>query len=67
MNHIKALANGFGEKGEKLVNIASMLKWEGELFGRGRNIQSKKYGHIKKEGEDNIKTDINKNEGWPTD
>lgn len=59
MKHILAQANGFGEKGEKIVNIASMMKWEAEnLSGKGKT--DKKYNHIRKEDqEDPI-------EDWPT-
>ena len=70
MKHIFVLANGFGEKGEKVVNIASMLKWEAEnLSGGSRNFSQKKYGHIErgfesKEIKENF--DVNKNDGWPT-
>lgn len=53
MKHILAQANGFGEKGDKITSIASMMKWEGE------SLQSKKYNYIKKEKEE---TPINE---WP--
>ena len=66
MKHILAQANGFGEKGEKLINIASMIKWEGEnLIGGNRMSGQKTYGHIKKKSEE-YQQDISKNDGWPT-
>ena len=67
MKHILALANGFGEKNDKIVNIASMMKWEAELLNKNKNAFSgkKEYGHIKKE-ETPVKTDPDKNDGWPT-
>jgi len=69
MNHIKALANGFGEKGEKIVSIASLLKMEMENLGKGKNVLGKKeYGHIKYDKkEEKIKSDPDINDGWPTD
>jgi len=60
MNHIKALAMGFGEKGEKIVNIASMMKWEADILGGQQAV--KRGGAGFKE----IKTDKNINDGWPT-
>jgi len=69
MKHIFVLANGFGEKGEKVVNIASMLKWEAEnLSGGSKNFSQKKYGHIERgfDKEKKEEFDIKKNDGWPT-
>jgi hypothetical protein len=69
MKHIFVLANGFGEKGEKIVNIASMLKWEAEnLSGGSKNFSQKKYGHIERgfENKDKENFDLKKNDGWPT-
>ena len=68
MKHIFVLANGFGEKGDKIVNIASMLKWEAENIGGGKGYSEKKqYGHIKRDFEkpqENL--DLKVNDGWPT-
>jgi len=64
MKHILALANGFGEKGEKVVSIASMMKWEAENLG-GSGKVGQKYQHIKKSDE-NYTFDKSKNDGWPT-
>jgi hypothetical protein len=47
MKHILALANGFGEKGEKLVNIASMMKWEAEILGGVKSVSNASKNHIK--------------------
>jgi DNA mismatch repair ATPase MutS len=71
MKHIFAIANGLGEKGDKIVNIASMLKWEADTLGGNKFFGPKKeYHHIKRDFEDNQKTnekiDINVNDGWPT-
>jgi len=65
MKHIFVFANGFGEKGEKIISIASLLKWEGENFVGKRQIDNKKYGHIEKSKEKE-EFDITKNNGWPT-
>jgi hypothetical protein len=68
MKHIFVLANGFGEKGDKVVNIASMMKWEAENLG-GRNFVQKQYHHIKREFDDSTKNenlDVKVNDGWPT-
>lgn len=55
MKQILAQANGFGDKGDKIISIASMMKWEAEnLAGASR----KKYKHIQK-GDEPIKY-------WPT-
>jgi len=66
MKNILALANGLGEKGEKIVSIASLLKWEGELQGLRKGDKGKVYNHIqphnKKEKE--YKFD-DSNGGWP--
>lgn len=58
MKHIFALANGFGEKGDKLVSIAALMKWEGVNIERGNKGYGKEYKHIK--------SDMSKNDGWPT-
>jgi hypothetical protein len=52
MKHILAQANGFGEKGERLVTIATMMKWEAENlsgFKRAGSGSSKSYSHIRSE------------------
>jgi hypothetical protein len=68
MKHILALANGFGEKGERIVNIASMMKWEGEVLGKGGKVGETKYTHIGRREVEEIeqKKDLSKNSGWPT-
>lgn len=68
MKHIYAIANGLGEKGDKVVNIASMLKWEADAFGGNKSLGLKKeYSHIKRGYENNEeKFDLEKNDGWPT-
>jgi hypothetical protein len=68
MKHILALANGFGEKGDRIVNIAAMMKWEGEVLSKsGKMGETKSYQHIKREVEEiESRKDINKNSGWPT-
>lgn len=68
MKHIFVLANGFGEKGDKVVNIASMMKWEAENLG-SKNFVQRQYHHIKREFDDSTKQeklDLNVNDGWPT-
>lgn len=56
MKHILAQANGFGDKGDKLISIASMMKWEAEnLSGKSKT----KYSHITREDDEPIKD-------WPT-
>ena len=60
MKHILSLANGFGERGEQVVNIASLMKWEGQGLEKSR----KAYSHIDR-GEKELKVDRNKNDGWP--
>jgi hypothetical protein len=70
MKHIFVLANGFGEKGEKIISIASLLKWESENLSGKKQMENKQYSHIergyeKKEVEKEV-FDINKNDGWPT-
>lgn len=68
MKHIFAIANGFGEKGDKIVTIASMLKWEADNLGGNSLIpQKKEYQHIKR-GEQKKKENFNLevNDGWPT-
>jgi hypothetical protein len=69
MKNILAIANGFGEKGDKIVSIASLLKWEGGKFDNNKsNYDNKKYSHIERsfEEKNDINFDINKNDGWPT-
>ncbi|MDD5650311.1 MAG: hypothetical protein PHF86_07845 [Candidatus Nanoarchaeia archaeon] len=70
MKHIFAIANGLGEKGDKIVTIASMLKWEADALGGNKFFGPKKeYHHIKREYEDkkdDEKLDLNVNDGWPT-
>jgi len=66
MKHIFAIANGLGEKGDKLVNIASMLKWEAEKLGGNTLLESKKYQHIKRDFEKDENFDLKVNDGWPT-
>lgn len=67
MKHIFVLANGFGEKGDKIVNIASMMKWEAENLGGG-HFSSKKYHHIQREFEEKKEENfsLKVNDGWPT-
>jgi len=67
MKHILALANGLGEKGEKIISIASLLKWEGELQGMRRGTKEKGYNHIrppKSDDDEKYKFD-GSNGGWP--
>jgi len=60
MKHILAQANGFGEKGERLVTIASMMKWEAEnLSGFRKTSNIKQYSHIKQDDDKHITE-------WPT-
>lgn len=68
MKHIFAIANGFGEKGDKIVNIASMLKWEADALGGNKFFGAKKdYHHIKRDFENKDEDfDLKKNDGWPT-
>jgi len=64
MKHVLAQANGFGDKGEKLINIASLIKWEGENLSGGKGASSRQYPHVRKKNE--YVMDVNQNEGWPT-
>lgn len=68
MKHIFAIANGLGEKGDKIVTIASMLKWEADALGGNRFLGPRKeYHHIKKDYEkkqENFNLEVN--DGWPT-
>ncbi len=72
MKHILAIANGFGEKGEKIINIASMMKWEAEILAGNKRVGSgKAYPMIdkkdsKKAGEKEYNIDMRENGGWPT-
>jgi hypothetical protein len=71
MKHIFAIANGLGEKGDKIVNIASMLKWEADTLGNKFIGDKKQYHHIKRDYEENNekkqeKFDLEVNDGWPT-
>lgn len=68
MKHIFAIANGLGEKGDKIVNIASMLKWEADSLGGNKFFGPRKeYNHIKRDFEKKQEVfDLEKNEGWPT-
>ena len=59
MKHILALANGFGEKGEKVISIASMIKWEGENISGNRRVNKIKQ-------EKGQQGDLSVNDGWPT-
>jgi len=67
MKHIFAIANGFGEKGDRIVNIASMMKWEVDALGRG-SMTNKNYNHIKRDYKEAQKEnfDTSVNDGWPT-
>lgn len=68
MKHIFAIANGLGERGDKIVTIASMLKWEAENIGGNKFSTTKKdYPHIKRDFEEkNSDFNLNINDGWPT-
>jgi len=72
MKHILALANGFGEKGEKIINIASMMKWEAEILAGNKRVGSgNSYSAIEKKDsksgqEKEYNTNMNSNGGWPT-
>lgn len=69
MKHILAIANGFGEKGDKIISIASMMKWEGEVLNKTNRARpdDKTYQHIQKESEEiEGRKDISVNDGWPT-
>lgn len=58
MKHILSLASGFGEKGEKLVNIASMMKWEAEILGGSKKLNKSTSKHIRHyENDENDKND----------
>jgi hypothetical protein len=52
MKHILAQANGFGEKGDRLSGIASMMKWEAEILA-GSKRTSTQYSHIKNDEDEN--------------
>lgn len=69
VNHIKAMAIGIGEKGERLVNIASMMKWELENLNRSnfnnKTPKDRPVGNRIKDEED-YEIDAKKNGGWPT-
>ena len=67
MKHIFAIANGFGEKGDRIVNIASMMKWEVDALWRG-SMTNKNYNHIKRDYKEAQKEnfDTSVNDGWPT-
>lgn len=75
LNHIKAVAIGIGEKGEKLVNIASLMKWEMENLTKSTMGGGGQFKHIAK-SKDRVGTQIEKskdfnidpdtNGGWPT-
>ena len=66
MKHIFAIANGLGEKGDKIVNIASMLKWEADSIG-GKFAGGKQYHHIQRDFQEKQENfNLNVNEGWPT-
>lgn len=62
MNHVKALAMGFGEKGEKVVNIASMIKWEGTNLSGGKRTNKRKLDEEK--GDNSMHNDPKDNGGW---
>lgn len=72
MKHIFAIANGLGEKGDKIVNISSMLKWEADALGGNKFLGARKtYNHIERGFEKNGEKkgenfDLNVNDGWPT-
>jgi hypothetical protein len=67
MKHIFAISNGLGEKGDKIVTIASMLKWEADNLGNNKFLSSKKeYHHIKRDFDTKEKLNVNVNDGWPT-
>ena len=67
MKHIFAIANGLGEKGDKIVNIASMLKWEADSMGGKFLGSGKQYHHIQRESQEKQENfNLNVNEGWPT-
>jgi len=66
MKHIFSIASGFGEKGDKIVNIASLMKWEAENLG-SKSFIGKKYHHIKNDSEKKDENfNLNINDGWPT-
>jgi len=72
MKNILAIANGLGEKGEKIINIASMMKWEAEILAGNKRVGSSKTYNVidkkdsKKSVEKEYKMDISENGGWPT-
>jgi len=68
MKHVFVFANGFGEKGEKIISIASLLKWESENLIGKKQMDNKQYSHIERGYEKKEKEifDINKNNGWPS-
>jgi len=65
MKHNFVIANGLGEKGDKIVNIASMLKWESDNFS-GNKSEKKQYQHIKRDFEKKEESfNLKMNDGWP--
>ncbi|MFA5732677.1 MAG: hypothetical protein WC934_11815 [Acidithiobacillus sp.] len=62
MDNIKAIANGFGEKSEKLDSIAAMLKFEArhDKSRVGEYDESEDTDYINKE----TSHDISNNDGW---
>lgn len=67
MKHIFALANGLGEKGEKLVTIWSMLRWEADTLGNDKILGNKKQFPYIKRNENKENFDLKVNDGWPTE
>jgi hypothetical protein len=67
MKHVFVIANGFGEKGERIVNIASLLKWEGDSLVGRRHVE-KQYQHIERDRDFDKQPigDPKVNDGWPT-
>lgn len=67
MKHVLAQANGFGEKGDRLTSIASMMKWEAEAIGASRKMKGdKEFSHIKNQEDFEGSADPKVNGGWPT-
>lgn len=67
MKNIYVFANGFGEKGDKIISIASLMKWEAENLS-GKKYAEKTYSHIQRDFEEEKpeKLDPKVNDGWPT-
>lgn len=66
MKHIFAIANGLGEKGDKLTTIWSMMRWEADALGNDKILGNKKQFPYIKRNENKENFDLKVNDGWPT-